>query len=75
MSFDESCKWMLFNCVTDNLSTEAVGRFKHLMPSAEYHLSWTLLFVFWRCWCSKSRGAAMGFLVVTKNTCNCTWLL
>lgn len=44
MGFDESCKWMLFNCVTDNLSTEAVGRFKYLMPSAEYHLSWTLNF-------------------------------
>lgn len=46
MSFDESCKLMLFNCVTDNLSTEAVGRFKRLMPSAEYHLSWTLNFSF-----------------------------
>lgn len=33
--------------------------------------SW-LLFVVWRCWCSKSSGAAMGFLMVTKNTCNYT---
>lgn len=47
MSFDESCKLMLFNCVADNLSTEAVGRFKHLVPSAEYHLSWIPNFSLW----------------------------
>lgn len=47
MSFDESCKLMLFTCVTDNLTTEAEGRFMHLMPSAEYQLYWTLNFSLW----------------------------